>query len=203
MLQSAVSPPVWKTKGWSAWVSSSASFKSRLLSHKNMLAYTLRYKWSHVARSFQLIHACDSHDLIPSFRFADLCELRLCEMGHKGARLLHLRQSHRSHCCHHHGPGEDRTRCWSLAFTYLESCFKITITAFDHSVSVWLSLVMIVPIPVLVSRCHAELWRNVRGLLSGSRWHSPRSVLRSVLILGMGHTKLCDWGDQEPREVRR
>lgn len=43
-------------------------------------------------------------------RFADLCELCLCEVGHQGPGLLHLRQSHRSHRRHHHGPGEDRTR---------------------------------------------------------------------------------------------
>lgn len=197
MLHSAVSPPVWKTKGDSARVSSSASFKSRLLVRENMLAHTLRCRWSHVVRSFQLIHACDSCGWIPSFRFADLCELRLCEMGHQGAGLLHLRQGHSSHRRHHHGPGQDRTRCWSWSFTYFKSSLLLLTTVWE------LCLVMTVLIPLLVSRLHTELWRNVWGLLPGSRCHSSRPLLRSLLILGMGHTQLCDRGDQEPREVWR
>lgn len=55
----------------------------------------------------------------------------------------------------------------------------------------------------LFSRSHAELRGPVRGLLAGSGTHRSRSVLGSVLLLGMGHPQLCHRGDQEPREVRR
>lgn len=56
-----------------------------------------------------------------SCRSADLCQLRVRQMGHQGPGLLHLRQSHCSHRRHFNWPGEDRTRC--QLFAVFSSCF--------------------------------------------------------------------------------
>lgn len=52
-------------------------------------------------------------------------------------------------------------------------------------------------------RSHSELRRLVWGLLQGPRGHRFGPVLRSVLLLRLGHPQLCHGGDQEPGEVRR
>lgn len=55
--------------------------------------------------------------------------------------------------------------------------------------------------PVLFSRLHSQLWGHVWRLLSGPRRHRSGSVLRSVLLLRLGHAQLRHGGDQKPREV--
>lgn len=88
--------------------------KSAGLSRGNTLALThsLKSKMSPthtVSVIYVYLYMCCG--CFSPFRFADLCQLCLCKVGHQGPGLLHLRQSHRSHRGHHHRPGEDRTRC--------------------------------------------------------------------------------------------
>lgn len=105
--------------------------KSAALSHGNTLAQTQTHKHTHSLKSKCLLlcesvfewYVCVHVFRSLAFRFADLCQLRLCQVGNPSPGLLHLRQSYCSHRRHHHRPGEDRTRCSNTSATHTHFFF--------------------------------------------------------------------------------
>lgn len=121
---------VWQTTIRSAWVSSSASLnqplshmETRWHRHKHTNTHSLKSKCLLLCESVFEWYVCVHVFRSLAFRFADLCQLRLCQVGNPSPGLLHLRQSYCSHRRHHHRPGEDRTRCSNTSATHTHFFF--------------------------------------------------------------------------------